>query len=68
LLSPDYAAAQFLLLDTCSVMPLCLPADDDLETSRTMPASTPRVVVDPSAAEPTGRPGGDTGTVGSQPI
>jgi hypothetical protein len=46
---PTYAAAQFIFLDTCSVMPLYLPADDDLDASRMMPASTPRDVVDPSA-------------------
>ena len=45
---PNYAAAQFIFLDTCSVMPLYLPADDDLEESRTMDASSPRDVVDPA--------------------
>jgi hypothetical protein len=47
---PNYAAAQFLFLDTCSVMPLYLPADDDLcDGSRAMDVSPPRETVQPSA-------------------
>ncbi len=47
---PTYAAAQFLFLDTCSVMPLYLPADDErCAESRAMDVSTPRETVQPSA-------------------
>ena len=47
---PNYATAQFLFLDTCSVMPLYLPADDDrCAESRAMDVSTPRETVQPSA-------------------
>ena len=57
MLSPDYAAAQFLLLDTCSVMPLCLPADEDrCDESRAMVASTPWETVQPSAMDELDQP------------
>jgi hypothetical protein len=47
---PNYAAAQFLFLDTCSVMPLYLPADDDrCDDSRAMDVTTPRETVQPKA-------------------
>ena len=45
---PNYAAAQFLFVDTCSVMPLYLPTDDGPKEPRTMDARSARDAVDPS--------------------
>jgi hypothetical protein len=45
---PTYAAAQFIFLDTCSVMPLYLPSDAEPDESRTIDAASPRDAVDPS--------------------
>jgi hypothetical protein len=46
---PNHAAAQFLFLDICSVMPLYLPADLDevCNDSRAMDVTTPRKTVQP---------------------